>query len=144
MTEKIKYDPDNIFAKIIRGDMPCVKIHEDEKVLSFMDVFPQSEGHALIVPKKAKATMLFDIDPDELKILIEAVQKVAKAVDKALKPDGVRIVQFNGAEAGQSVFHLHFHVIPVYADKPLGRHASGEPADTARLTELASRIAGAL
>lgn len=144
MTEKIKYDPNNIFAKIVRGDMSCVKVYDDDKILAFMDIFPQSEGHTLVIPKKAKATMLFDIDIDHLKDLIEGVQKIAKAVDKALKPVGMRIIQFNGNEAGQTVFHIHFHIIPVYADTPLRRHAGGEPADASRLTEIASRIAGAL
>lgn len=144
MTERQKYDPDNIFAKIIRGDMSCVKVFEDETILAFMDIFPQSEGHTLVIPKKAKATMLFDIDVEELQTLIAGVQRVAKAVDKALKPDGMRIVQFNGNEAGQTVFHIHFHIIPVYADAQLGRHAGGAPVDSARLTEIASKIAGAL
>lgn len=144
MTERQKYDPDNIFAKMIRGDMSCVKVYEDDAILAFMDIFPQSEGHTLVIPKKAKATMLFDIDTDCLKELIEGVQKVAKAVDKVLKPDGMRIAQFNGETAGQSVFHIHFHVIPIYTDQQLGRHAGGAPADSARLTEIASKIAGAL
>lgn len=144
MTERQKYDPDNIFARILRGDMSCVKVYEDETILAFMDIFPQSEGHTLVIPKKAKATMLFDIDADRLKELIEGVQKIAKAVDKALKPDGIRIVQFNGEAAGQSVFHIHFHIIPIYSGQALGRHAGGAPADSARLTDLASRIAGAV
>ena len=144
MTDKVKYDPDNIFAKMIRGDMSCVKVYEDDTILAFMDIFPQSEGHTLVIPKRAKATMLFDIDTDHLKDLIEGVKKVARAVDKALKPDGVRIAQFNGAESGQTVFHIHFHIIPIYAGQPLGRHAGGAPADVSRLTETASRIAGAI
>lgn len=144
MTETHKYDPDNIFAKIIRGDLPCVKVYEDAGVLAFMDIFPQSEGHTLVIPKRAKATMIFDIDPDDLKALIEGVQKVARAVDKALKPDGVRIIQFNGPESGQTVYHIHFHIIPVYAGKPMRPHAGGEPADRAALTALASKIAAAL
>lgn len=143
MTEKVKYDPDNIFAKIVRGDMSCVKVYEDDVIFAFMDIFPQSEGHTLVIPKKTRATMLFDIDVDDLKELIAGVQKIAKAVNRALKPDGVRVVQFNGEAAGQSVFHIHFHIIPIYTDKPLGRHAGGEPADSARLTEIASRISGA-
>ena len=144
MTERHKYDSDNIFAKIIRGDLPCVKVYEDASILAFMDIFPQSEGHALVIPKNAKATMLFDIDPDDLKTLIEGVQKVAKAVDKALEPDGVRIIQFNGPEAGQTVFHIHFHIIPIYAGKPMRPHAGGTPADTAVLSALASKIAAAI
>lgn len=144
MTERQKYDPDNIFAKIVRGDMACVKVYEDDAILAFMDIFPQSEGHTLVIPKKAKATMLFDIDIDDLQTLIAGVQRVAKAVDKALKPDGMRIIQFNGNEAGQTVFHIHFHIIPIYAGASLGRHAGGAPVDSARLTEIASKIAGAI
>lgn len=143
MTQRLKYNPDNIFAKILREDMPCIKVYEDDHVLSFLDIFPQSEGHTLVIPKKAKATMLFDIEPDDLKVLIAGVQKVARAVDEALKPDGVRIVQFNGPEAGQTVFHLHFHILPVYAGKPLGRHADA-PADAALLEKLAAKIAACL
>ncbi|MBI1364756.1 MAG: HIT domain-containing protein [Alphaproteobacteria bacterium] len=144
MTKRIKYDPDNIFAKILRGDMPCVKICEDDDILAFMDIFPQSKGHSLVIPKRAKATMIFDIDPDELSGLTLGVQKVAKAIDKALEPDGVRIVQFNGSESGQTIFHIHFHIIPVYAGAPVRPHAGGAPADTAVLTEIAAKIAAAL
>ncbi|MGE0408208.1 MAG: HIT family protein [Amphiplicatus sp.] len=144
MTERPTYDPDNIFAKILRGDLPCAKVYEDARVLAFMDLFPQSEGHTLVIPKKAKAVNIFDIHADELKILIEGVRKIAKAVDKALSPAGLRIMQFNGAESGQSVFHIHFHIIPVYAGIPLGRHGGGAPADAAILAGLAAKIAGAL
>lgn len=139
MTLKTAYDPENIFAKIIRGDMSCTKVYEDGDILAFMDIFPQSEGHTLVVPKKAKAANFFDIDPEALQTLIVGVQKVAEAVKKALDPDGLRIIQFNGAEAGQSVFHIHFHIVPVYAGRPLKPHG-GEPADNARLAELASKI----
>ena len=144
MTEQHKYDPDNIFAKILRGDMPATKIYEDDAILAFMDIFPQSEGHALVIPKKVKATNVFDIDPDDLKTLIAGVQKVAKAVEKTLKPDGMRIIQFNGPEAGQTVFHIHFHIIPVYAGKPLRPHAGGGPAEPSRLAALAEKIAAAM
>lgn len=144
MTELKKYDPENIFAKILRGDIPCVKVFEDNFALAFMDIVPQSEGHTLVISKRARATMLLDIDKDDLSVLMEHVQKVARAVDKALKPDGFRIVQFNGAESGQTVFHLHFHIIPVYAGRPLGPHGGGKPADSARLTETAAKIAAAL
>ena len=144
MTEVPKYDPDNIFAKILRGDMSCVKVYEDSNVFAFMDVFPQSEGHALVVPKHAKATMLFDLATDDLKDLIAGVQKVAKAIDKALKPDGLRIAQFNGSDAGQTVLHIHVHIIPVYAGQALGAHAGGKPADVSRLTDIAARIAQAI
>lgn len=144
MTEIPKYDDGNIFAKIVRGEIPCVKVHEDADILAIMDIFPQSEGHTLVILKHAKATTLFDLDIDRLRTLIEGVQKVAKAVDRALAPDGIRIAQFNGTEAGQTVFHTHFHIIPAYAGRALRPHAGGGPADPARLAETARKIAAAL
>lgn len=138
------YDPDNIFAKIIAGDMPCVKLYEDDDTLAFMDVFPQSEGHCLIVHKSAPATNMLTIDPDALNAVMHSVQKITKAVVAGLAPDGVRVVQFNGAPAGQSVFHLHFHVIPTYEGVPLGAHASGGPAAAETLEPIAEKIRAAL
>ncbi|MEQ1930451.1 MAG: HIT family protein [Parvularculaceae bacterium] len=144
MTLIAAYDPNNIFAKIIRGEIPAIKIHEDDDTLAFMDIFPQTEGHALVIPKLAQATSLFDASPEALETLIVAVQKIAKAVEAALKPDGMRIMQFNGSEAGQTVFHIHFHIVPIYAGQQARAHAGGAPADQARLKELAQRIAAAL
>jgi histidine triad (HIT) family protein len=144
MTQVPQYDPANIFAKIIRGEIPSTKIYEDDDVLAVMDIFPQTEGHALVVHKRARATMLFDMDPEDLKTLIVAVQKVARAVDSALKPDGMRIVQFNGPESGQTIFHTHFHIIPIYAGKTARPHASGKPADSGQLSAVAQRIAARL
>lgn len=106
------YDPDNIFARILRGDMPNVTVWEDDDVLAFMDVFPQSEGHVLVISKTAQARTLLDIAPEALARVTAAVQRIARAVDKALAPDGISVMQFNGAAGGQTVFHLHFHVIP--------------------------------
>ncbi len=140
MSIQATYDPDNIFAKIIRGEMPCVKLYEDENVLAFMDVFPQSEGHCLVVHKKAKATNLFDIGADDLNALTIVMQKIGQAVADGLSPDGIRIAQFNGEPAGQTVFHLHFHIIPVYERSKLGRHASGGPVDGAILEPVAEKI----
>jgi histidine triad (HIT) family protein len=139
MSLSVKYEPDNIFAKIVRDEMPAIKVFEDEIALAFMDIFPQSEGHTLVIPKKTKATNLLSADAAELGPLIVRVQRVANGVVKALSPDGVRVMQFNGAPAGQTVFHLHFHIIPVYEDAPLKRHA-GERADPAHLESLAVRI----
>lgn len=140
MSLNTTYDPDNIFAKIIRGEMGCVKLYETDELLAFMDVFPQSEGHCLIVHKKAQATNLFDISTSDLETLITGVQKIASAVAAGLKPDGVRVAQFNGAPAGQTVYHLHFHVIPVYEGAPLGKHAGGGPADSEILESVAQKI----
>lgn len=139
-----KYDSDNIFAKIIRGEMSCVKIWESDDILAFMDVFPQSRGHCLVIHKKATATNLFDIDADALSDLIKSVQKIAAGVKTGLQPDGIRIAQFNGTPAGQTVFHLHFHIIPIYEGVSLGTHGSGGPADATTLEPMAEKIRNAL
>jgi histidine triad (HIT) family protein len=144
MSLNVAYDTNNIFAKIIRGKIPSTKLYETSDILAFMDVFPQSDGHCLVIHKHTTAVNLFDVDPDKLSTLIIAVQKVAGAVKDGLTPDGIRIVQFNGAPAGQSVFHLHFHIIPVYAGCELGAHACGEPADISDLEILAEKIRAAL
>jgi histidine triad (HIT) family protein len=136
------YDPDNVFAKIIRGEIPSHKVYEDDDVLVMMDIFPQSKGHTLVIPK-APSRNLFDADPAVLARTIGTVQRVAKAVHKALEPDGIRIAQFNEAPAGQSVFHVHFHIIPAYEGIELGRHGHGK-ADDAELAAQARAIAAAL
>ena len=135
------YDEDNIFAKIIRGDIPAAKVFEDAHVLAFMDVFPQSRGHTLVISKTAKARNLLDAKPDVLSRLILDVQRVAQAIRAALKPDGIVITQFNGAPAGQTIFHLHFHLIPRYTDTPLRPHGEGGMADAAELAAIAKLIA---
>lgn len=137
------YDPANIFAKILRGEMPAVKVWEDDDVLAFMDVFPQAPGHVLVIHKRATARNLLDIDPADLATLAAGVQKTARAVEAALKPDGLKVVQFNGAPAGQTVFHLHVHVIPVRDGQPLARHGGGM-ADMEELRALAAQIAAAV
>ena len=136
------YDPDNIFAKILRGDMPCVKVYEDDDVLSFMDVFPQSHGHTLVIPK-APSRNLLDAEPGVLGNLIQRTQLIARAVEKALSPAGIIITQFNGAPAGQTVFHLHFHIIPRYADMDIMPHAGTGMADMDELGKLAAKIKSA-
>lgn len=137
------YDPDNIFAKIVRGEIPSVKVFEDEEVLAFMDAFPQSRGHVLVISKTSKARNVLEAEPKTLGRLIGAVQKTARAMTKALDPAGVVVTQFNGAPAGQSVFHLHFHVIPRYENEDLGRHGEGM-ADVEELKALAEKIRAAL
>jgi histidine triad (HIT) family protein len=136
------YDPANLFGKMIRGEIPATKVFEDDKVLAIMDIFPQSRGHVLVIPKAASRNLL-DADASALSAAIPYVQRIARAVQKALKPDGVRLAQFNEAPAGQTVFHLHFHIIPVYEGVELGRHGQGR-ADDAELLELSKAIAGAL
>jgi histidine triad (HIT) family protein len=138
------YDRDNIFAKILRGEAPCFKIFEDEVALAFMDLFPVGRGHALVIPKRAEARNLIELPMAEVGPYMERVQRVAAAQVKALKPDGVTIMQFNGAPAGQSVFHLHFHVIPRWTGEPLGQHGRTPMADKGELAKLAAQIATAL
>ncbi len=138
------YDRDNAFAKILRGEIPCTKVYEDKDVLAFMDVFPQSRGHVLLISKTSQARNLLDVEPDVLEKLALTTQKVAKAVRKALNPDGILVMQFNGQTAGQTVFHLHFHVIPRYEGEPLKGHGQAGMADMAELKQLASRISAAL
>jgi histidine triad (HIT) family protein len=138
MSLSAQYDPKNIFAKILSGDIPSVKVYEDDRTLSFMDVFPQSKGHTLVIPK-VRACNLFDIAPDDLQDLIVKTQTIGRAVRDALKPDGIRIAQFNGEPAGQTVFHIHFHIIPIWGDALLGKHA-GKMADMNELNALAAQI----
>lgn len=136
------YDTNNIFAKILRGEIPAHKVYEDANVLAFMDVMPQAQGHVLVVPKAASRNIL-DADPATLGALIAAVQKVAIAAEEAFEADGVTIMQFNEAPAGQSVFHLQFHVIPRHEGVPLRPH-SGKMEDGAVLAANAEKIREAL
>ena len=105
------YDPNNIFAKILRGEAPCVKIFEDETALAFMDIMPRGEGHTVVVPKIAARNIL-DIAPADLARFMPAVQKVAMAAKKGLNAEGVKVEQYNEPASGQTVFHLHFHILP--------------------------------
>lgn len=138
------YDPGNIFAKIIKGEMPYVKVFEDAHTLAFMDVFPQSRGHVLVIPKQGQARNLLDVDAATLGHVMATVQIVSRAANKALTPDGIVITQFNGAPAGQTVFHLHVHIIPRYENTNVAAHASGQMADMDELTNLAAQIRAAL
>ncbi|MFC5342456.1 HIT family protein [Brevundimonas staleyi] len=144
MTLHAPYDPQNIFAKILRGEIPKVTVWEDDAVLVFMDVFPQSEGHVLIISKTSTARTLLEIEPEVLATLIAATQRTAKAVVKALSPDGFSIMQFNGEAGGQTVFHLHFHVIPRWTGRDMKGHAQGAMADIDELKATAAKIAAAL
>ena len=134
------YDPNNIFAKIVRGEAPSVKVFEDADTLAFMDVFPQGRGHVLVIHKRSTARNLLEAPPEALPAIIATTQRIAKAARKALNPDGMVIAQLNGASAGQTVFHLHVHVIPRWDGVPMGRHASGQMADMAELKTLAEAI----
>jgi histidine triad (HIT) family protein len=133
------YDDSNIFARILRGEIPSARIFEDDKTLAFMDAFPQTRGHALVVHKTSRARNLLDVEPEALNEVMATVQKVTRAARAALRPDGITVIQFNGAVAGQTIFHLHFHVMPRWEGVPPGAHGRGQ-ADPAELAELAAAI----
>lgn len=136
------YDPNNVFARILRGEIPAHKVCEDERTLAFMDVMPQADGHTLVIPKHP-AENLFDLPADDLAATLRTTQRVARAVRKAFDAPGIMIAQLNGAAAGQSVFHIHFHVVPRHAGIDLRFHAR-DMADPARLAEHAERVRAAL
>jgi len=135
------YDNANVFARILRGEIPAYKVHEDAHTLAFMDVMPQSDGHTLVIPKAA-AENLFDLAPEALSATILVTQRVARAVKKAFDPPGLMLVQLNGPGAGQSVFHIHFHIVPRYEGIDLRFHAR-EMADPRALAEHAARVRAA-
>ena len=139
----LPYDPQNIFAQIIRGDAPCYRLYEDDDVLAFLDLFPQSYGHALVIPKRSAACNILDVDTDALCKMMVVAQKLARAIVDELQPDGVQVAQFNGAPAGQTVFHIHVHIVPRYSGEGLGVHASGK-ADPAELEKLQARLVARL
>lgn len=136
------YDPNNIFAKILRGEIPCVKVFEDDRTLAFMDVMPQAQGHVLIIPKEAAEDILA-LSPEVAAAMMVTTQKIAKAVKKALNAPGIHLMQLNGAPAGQTVFHVHFHVIPRDVSVALKPHAGGM-VDAKILEAVAVRIRGAM
>ncbi len=119
----MSYDNDNIFAKILRSEIPCVKVFEDDKTLAFMDVMPQAQGHTLVIPKEPAETLL-ELSPAAASNLINKVQIIALAVKKAMNAEGITLMQFNGAAAGQTVPHIHFHILPGSL-KNARAHASG-------------------
>ena len=136
------YDPNNIFAKIVRGEAPAFKVFEDQHAIAFMDIMPQVEGHTLVIPKEG-AESIFDLSPDGAAALIKATKKVAAAVKEVTKAPGILLAQLNGAAAGQTVFHIHFHVMPRYNGIDLKIHAR-EKADFEKLKALAAKIAAAI
>ena len=136
------YDNSNIFARILRGEIPSHKVYEDDAVVAFMDVMPQGTGHTLVVPKAASRNLL-DADPAALAKAIAVVQTIARAAKAAFAADGVTVIQFNEPASGQTVFHLHFHVIPRFEGVPLKPH-SGKMEDNEILAENAQRLRAAL
>jgi histidine triad (HIT) family protein len=136
------YDSNNVFAKILRGEIPCVKVFENETCLAFMDVMPQADGHVLVIPKEPAENIL-DLSPEVAAALMTATQRIAKAVKKGLNAPGIMLAMLNGAPAGQSVFHVHFHVIPRSAGVDLGLHARAM-VDPKSLEPIAAKIRSAL
>lgn len=132
------YDKDNIFAKILRGEAPCVKVYEDDDTFAFMDIMPQAEGHVLVIPKTEACDMM-DLNEEMTQKLIVTVQKIARAVKSAIGCPGVMLAQLNGAAAGQTVFHTHVHIIPRYDGVDLGIHAT-DMVDPSELEKLAQKI----
>jgi histidine triad (HIT) family protein len=136
------YDPQNVFAKILRGEMSCHKVFETDAVLAFMDIMPRGEGHCLVIPK-SPARNLLDASPQQLAEVAQATQVVARAAMKAFGADGVTIQQFNEPAGGQVVFHLHVHVIPRFDGVALKPH-TGQMADQESLAAQARKIAVAI
>ncbi|HEU4987636.1 MAG TPA: HIT family protein [Rhizobiaceae bacterium] len=141
MTNK-SYDDGNIFAKILRGEVPSHKIYEDAETFAFMDIMPRGDGHCLVIPKKPARNIL-DVDPESLNAVMRTVQKLSRAVVKAFNADGVTIQQFNEPAGGQVVFHLHVHILPRFEGVALRPH-TGEMADQAVLATNAEKIRNAL
>ncbi|ENU34240.1 MULTISPECIES: HIT family protein [Acinetobacter] len=135
------YDDQNIFARILRGELPAIKIYEDDQVLAFMDIMPQAEGHTLVIPKTPAVTLL-DLPADAAAYTIQIVQKIARAIESALDVKGIVLMQLSGEAAGQTVPHVHFHLIPSSIHH-LGRHAA-QMGDQEKIKALAEKIKAAL
>ena len=138
----MSYDDNNIFAQIIRGEAPAYRVFEDDNTVAFLDVMPQSKGHTLVLPK-TPAKNLFDLDDESAAKWIRIVRIVATGVDRAFSPDGIRLMQLNRPAAGQTVFHIHMHIIPVYEGVPFRPHGSGM-ADATELESSAEQLRSAL
>ena len=136
------YDNSNIFAKILRGEIPCVTVFEDARTLAFMDVMPEAEGHVLVIPKEGAQDIL-DLSAEGLTAMMATVQRVARAVDTALAPDGILLKQYNRAPAGQSIFHVHFHIVPRWEGGALAPHGK-VMVQAAQLEPIAAKIRSAL
>src|SRR5256885_5110955 len=136
------YDPNNIFAKILRGELPCHKVYEDDKAFAFLDIMPRAPGHTLVLPK-APARNLLDVDPADLAHVMQIAQKIARAAIKVFSADGITLQQFNESAGGQVVFHLHVHVIPRKIGVALKPPASVKEAPDV-LAEQAKQLAAAL
>jgi len=136
------YDRNNIFAKILRGEIPSVKVYEDEHTFAFMDIMPSAEGHTLVIPKEPVEN-IFDLSPEGAAALMQTAQRIARAVKKGLACPGIMLMQLNGATAGQSVFHAHFHILPRYAGLEIKLHGKAM-VDPKSLIPIAEKIKAAL
>jgi histidine triad (HIT) family protein len=136
------YDPNNIFAKILRGELPAYKVYEDDRTLAFLDIMPQATGHTLVIPK-APSRNLLDADPDDLAYVVKIAQKIAKVAMSVFSADGLNLIQFNEPAAGQTVYHLHVHIIPRQEGVPLRPHGTYKE-DPGVLAEQAAKLAAAL
>ena len=136
------YDPNNIFAKILRGELPCYKVYEDDKTLAFLDIMPRAPGHTLVLPK-ALVRNILDVSADDLAHVMKVSQKLAKAAMQAFKADGITVQQFNEGAGGQVVFHLHVHVIPRKTGVAMKPPAS-EKEKPEVLADNAKKLAAAL
>ncbi|AXT26421.1 HIT family protein [Ruegeria sp. AD91A] len=135
------YDPDNVFAKILRGEIPCTRVYEDDETLAFMDIMPRTDGHLLVIPKTPCRNVL-DATPEQLTAVMRTVQKMARAVKSAFDADGVTIQQFSEAAGGQEVFHLHFHILPRY--EGVSMRPPGKMGDFELIGDHAKKISAAL
>ena len=133
------YDPQNVFAKILRGELPCYRIREDDDTLAFLDMFPQSIGHTLIIPKKGAARNLLELEDSMIGPLFSSAKILMGILVAELQPVGVQLLQFNGGQGGQSVFHVHVHLVPRFSGQPLGLHTQ-TPGDPAELELIAARL----
>jgi histidine triad (HIT) family protein len=136
------YDANNLFAKILRGELPCYKVYEDDKTLAFLDIMPRAPGHVLVLPK-APARNILDISPDDLAHVIKVAQKIAKVSVEVFGADGVTLQQFNESAGGQVVFHLHMHIIPRKAGMPMKPPATEKAAPDV-LADQAKQLVAAL
>ena len=139
----MSYDNNNVFAKILRGELPCHKVYEDEYSLAFMDIMPQADGHTLVIPK-VQAITIFDLNAEQLGRCMATTQKVAAAVKKAFDDSGIVLFQLNGEEAGQTVPHLHFHILPSSLGALTRRTHAATMEDPQKLAAFAERIRAAL
>jgi len=136
------YDEGNVFALILQGKIPSTKLYEDAHTLSFLDIMPQTKGHALVISRWSKARNLLEMEDDAIAQVMATAKKVAIAIRQALNPDGIQIAQFNGAPAGQTIFHMHVHILPRWSGDATGfvPHGQAGQADPAQLAALAQEI----